>query len=246
MADAYRHHHRDAHGDGRPGGLPSAWQGVPVPDVKALFDVAVTAANDAWAVSADVNRQAILHWDGLQWLPVPFPTATDTPVSGPRFFAVAAAGSASAWAGGAATGNLPAQMQHWDSTAWQVITSTLAGRDAPATTYDFYKGIAALGPNEAYATRSSGVGVNTFAGLERCTATGCTPLSSLHPGHFEGLGALSSTNIWIAGDAIYHWDGTTLALATIVATATSSAWRRGRPTMCGWWASPMTCPAPTR
>ena len=72
-------------------------------------------------------------------------------------------------AGGTAQGVSPAQIQHWDCTPWQVITSTLAQTDQATATYDFYKGIAALAPHESYAVRSMGVGTFRWANLERCT-----------------------------------------------------------------------------
>jgi hypothetical protein len=177
-----------------------------------------SAANDLWAVGhrgdySDVHWTPLfMHWNGAAWTAVPGPTRSG------RFYAVAALSRSNAWA----VGEGPV-IAHWDGARWRVVAS-------PRVTFDSREparllGVAALSPNDVWAA-----GLNwhdpTVELIEHWNGQRWRVIPGVpagrHPLH--AVAALSSSNIWAAGDtAMEHWNGSRWALAPAPAGAASLA-----------------------
>ncbi len=121
-----------------------------------LYDVSAVSASNAWAVGTYQNASGyeqtlVEHWDGTSWTVVASPSpATD----GNRLVGVVAVGANDVWATGnlASVGSPPAYrtlVEHWNGTAWSVVTSP-----SPGTGNDILYSIAAVGPNNLWAVGS--------------------------------------------------------------------------------------------
>jgi hypothetical protein len=212
-------------------------------------DIAVTSANDAWAVGhgpcCDPEGRAVSHWDGVAWQPVTLPAIPE----GVRYPALSAVGASSAddvWVFGEGMDG-PSFGQHWDGAAWQSMTIS------PGV---LIKQAAVVGPDDAWVT-----------GLE-WTDSGEKPVLEHYDGEqwtrtalpddvedVDAISADSASDVWVTGYAeggapvSLHWDGSalrTLELPTpsldddvrvwasdIVAAGPQDAWATGVLTSMG-------------
>jgi hypothetical protein len=120
----------------------TAWSAVAVPDTSGLLDIAVTSANDAWALGFD---GAVLHWGGATWAP------TGQQFNGAKVIAAAAA--TDVWVAGAWTGSAWA-VGHYDGTAWSTSVipadiDTFTGASALAGGRVWFSGAYYAPPNGA-------------------------------------------------------------------------------------------------
>jgi hypothetical protein len=110
----------------------SNWSIVPSPNGSTtgseLLSVAVTSANDIWAVgdySAPApmyQRTLIEHWDGNSWSVVPSPNVENS--SQNVLTGVAVAGANDVWAVGySLTSNYQTLIEHWDGSSWSIVPS---------------------------------------------------------------------------------------------------------------------------
>ena len=150
--------------------LLEAWDGtkwtvvnVPQPgSVRDLFyGASADSPHDAWAVGGQeglAGRYGTLveHFDGRQWTVVPSPDPGST---GDIFYGVSAHGPNDVWAVGQRLGESTDQglVEHWDGTAWHVVT-------LPAT------------PGSAFLTSVAVGGGAVYAVGEDASATGIVPL----------------------------------------------------------------------
>ena len=110
----------------------STWSVVPSPSPGALqnilFGVAAISDTDVWAVGAEQDSNGLWHtltehWDGSAWSVVSSP---DPGQSGDQLYAVYALSPNNVYAVGQQAGSgFPNQalIEHWDGSAWSVITS---------------------------------------------------------------------------------------------------------------------------
>jgi hypothetical protein len=118
----------------------TAWTQVAIPEPadgysNGLVSVSANAANDIWAVGTYVanarNETYSLHYDGVAWSVVPMPKAPQTTLF-PTYTltSVAAVSATDAWAVGQVSSGAPTDtlIEHWNGTAWSVVTSPTPGR----------------------------------------------------------------------------------------------------------------------
>jgi hypothetical protein len=129
---------------------------VPEPSVgysNGLVSVSARAANDIWAVGTYVdpvsgNETYSVHFDGAAWSVVPMPKAPET-TSFPTYTltSVTALSSTDAWAVGQVSAGAPTDVliEHWNGTAWSVVTSPTPGL------YPVVRSVAARSANDVWA-----------------------------------------------------------------------------------------------
>jgi hypothetical protein len=112
------------------------WSVIPSPGIGSgtniLYSIDAVATNDVWAVgvlynTTGVARALTQHWDGVQWTPVPSPAQTSYNI----LYSVDALASNDVWAVGnyrdySSYGYPEPLTQHWDGTAWRVISSRIS------------------------------------------------------------------------------------------------------------------------
>src|SRR6266704_3063424 len=195
----------------------AAWSVVPSPNVvgssSVLTALSVVSANDIWAVgystnSNFINHSLTLHWNGAAWNIVPSPIFDDD-----ILFAVDAVASNDIWAVGRSFQEAQTLTIHWDGSNWSIVPSPNGTGD------NILFGVAGLSTNDVWAVGNAG-SLATLAIHWDGSSWSIVPTPELiypeNNGVLIGIVALSSTNIWTAGQVLQgsvqqtlseHWDG---------------------------------------
>jgi hypothetical protein len=202
----------------------SAWSIFPSPNTPGLSNIleaiTVISANDIWAVgySSDSNFNTFtltLHWDGNTWAIIPSPILDHD-----ILFGVDAVASNDIWAVGRSRPGGYADDRtltiHWDGRNWSIVPSPSGIGDN-----DLF-GVAAIATNDVWAVGNEG-SLSTLS--EHWDGTSWTIVgtpnfnSNATNQVLVGVVALSSNNIWTAGQYIVpllgsaqstlteNWDG---------------------------------------
>jgi hypothetical protein len=219
-----------------------------------IFDFAVLADDDVWAVGADYEGHAnpqetlAMHWDGRTWsrVPTPNPGAKENGLSG-----VSGTSSGDVWAVGFFWNGHGADhllTEHWDGTSWTVVPNETP--HTPGHHHDSvgFGKVVTWAPNDAwafgYAFRYGPVAEHWNGKVWRISER----LEALPP-NFDTLGPLSAKgreDVWATGQGvnrpapIAHYDGSTWSRAgsvrvkgalpglnAIAATGPTDAWAAG-------------------
>jgi len=194
-----------------------AWSIVPSPNVagnsNVLEAISVVSANDIWAVgyssdSSFNNHPLTIHWNGAAWSIVPSPSVNDD-----ILFAVDAVASNDIWAVGRSFQEAKTLTIHWDGSNWSIVPSPNGIGD------NILFGVAGLSTNDVWAVGNAG-SLATLAIHWDGSSWSIVPTPELiypkNNGVLIGIVALSSTNIWTAGQVLQgsiqqtlseHWDG---------------------------------------
>src|SRR6266446_179750 len=205
----------------------ATWSIVPSPNVvgssSVLTALSVVSANDIWAVgySTDsnfVNRSLTMHWNGAAWSIVPSPT-----VDNDILFAVDAVASNDVWAVGRSRPGAYEDRTltlHWDGSAWNVVPSPNDG-----TNDNILFGVATVASNDVWAVGNAG-SLKTLAIHWDGASWSVSPAAALDPNDTNpvlvGIVALSSSNIWTAGQFILPLQGS--AQQTLTESWDGSSW----------------------
>jgi hypothetical protein len=190
-----------------------AWSIIPSPNVtgnsNVLEAISVVSANNIWAVgfSTDsnfINNTLTLHWDGTSWSIVPSPSL-DSDI----LFAVDALASNDVWAGGRTKpggyGEDRTLTMHWDGSNWSIVPSP----NDSSNDNDLF-GVAAVASNDVWAVGNAG-SLKTLAIHWNGASWSVVPTPVFDPNATNqvlvGIVALSSTNIWTAGQYIVPLQG---------------------------------------
>jgi hypothetical protein len=213
---------------------------------------------DAWAVgysenvSADTGVPFVLNWNGTAWSPVPTPAPSGSTPEW-AFYSVAASSASDAWAVGeqsAGTKIHDSLYEHWNGTAWSVVTGPNEGKlyavlDFSPTNAWAFAGLSVLHWNgTAWSVVSGAVpalqvsadGPDDIWGISRDdmvthyngTSWSSTTLSA--PGGtpvFQGVAALSPTDVYVAGAStgggpvLEHFNGTSWQVMTLPSSFSS-------------------------
>jgi hypothetical protein len=199
-----------------------------------LFAVTAIATNDVWAVgyyrldnnAGTVRNPLAWHWNGTTWTQVAVPKATGT--ESDTLFSISATGSGDVWAVGEsfAGGVAHALVEHYNGTAWSVVSSPNVGAGD-----NIFYGVASTSATNAWATGFSTDASGTqhtlieqWNGVSWSVAPSPNIGGSARPLNFLfSVSAVSSTNAWAAGAAYansppntptpsaenltMHWDG---------------------------------------
>jgi photosystem II stability/assembly factor-like uncharacterized protein len=140
---------------------------VPTPPLtggaKSTLNGAVSfGRTDAWAVGKGRNGAALAeHWNGNAWSVVPVPAPAGSASS--QLSGIAALSPSDIWAVGsvATVAGTTVQgrtlVEHWNGTAWSIVTSR------NATNSNLLTGVAAVAANDVWAVGSSNVTAHTLA-----------------------------------------------------------------------------------
>src|SRR5207247_1590881 len=168
-----------------------------------LYEVAVVAANDVWAVGsyyeAGGPRYALIeHWDGSSWSVVPTPTIG----TGSELYAVAAVSANNVWDVGVyySTG-APGRtlVEHWYGSSWSVVPSP-----SPGTDNSVLRGIAVVSANDIWAVGYSLSNTRPHLTLiEYWDGARWFVVPSPNPGtdnrDLNGVAAVSTNDVWAVG-----------------------------------------------
>jgi len=181
----------------------ASWSIVAHPDILGELDAVVAVStNDVWAVGSSGGKTLAMHWDGATWAQVPTPnkgTATNSLVD------ISARSATSILAVGTADFGQPFPGKtvalSWNGAAWSLQPTptpssgdTVTGVSLPPTGRPWMVGT--YWPTATF-----------FQALaERRTSSGWQQVPVGHT-TFEGVAALSDSDAWAVGAAIYRWNG---------------------------------------
>jgi hypothetical protein len=189
----------------------------------AFASVSLSSATDGWAVgtrqvdgSTDFRTLAE-HFDGRKFSVV----HTPNPATIDRLFGVVDLAPNNVWAVGndfnLSTLSYQTLVEHFDGTAWSVVSSPNRG-----TRYDALQSVAATGSSDVWAvgaTQTSGQTIRNLSLIEHFDGTAWAIVPSPNPrgetnAQLLGATALSATDVWAvgfghggAGTLAEHWDG---------------------------------------
>jgi hypothetical protein len=133
----------------------SSWTIVPTPPLtggakSTLNGVVALGLTDAWAVGKGRNGAALAErWSGKAWSVVPVPTSADSASS--QLSGISALSPNDIWAVGSVatvvgtTVQTRTLVEHWNGTAWSIVTSR------NATTSNLLTGVSAVAANNVWA-----------------------------------------------------------------------------------------------
>ena len=206
----------------------TAWSIVPSPNVAGnssiLEAISVVSANDIWAVgyssdSSFNNHPLTIHWNGTTWSIVSSPSVNDD-----ILFGVDAVASNDVWAVGRSQSEARTLTLHWNGSVWSVVPSP-----NDSTEDNILFGVAAVASNDVWAVGNAG-SLKTLAIHWDGASWSVIPTAPLDPNDTNpvlvGIVALSSDNIWTAGQFIVplegsvqhtlteNWDGSSWSVVT--------------------------------
>jgi hypothetical protein len=186
-----------------------AWSIVPSPNVagssNVLEAISVVSANDIWAVGYSTdsnfnNHSLAIHWNGATWSIVTTPGVNDD-----ILFGVDAVASNDVWAVGRSQQEARTLTLHWNGSAWSVVPSP-----NDSTEDNILFGVAAVASNDVWAVGNACCS-KTLAIHWDGVAWSVVPTPIFDPNATNpvlvGIVALSSTNIWTAGQYIVPLQG---------------------------------------
>lgn len=221
-----------------------AWSIVQSDNPYVLTGVSAVSANDIWAVGSGTNDNVVgcagpsfilsEHWDGSRWSGVPVAIPSQQAVNSISLTSVAAVSTHDVWAVGGISSILmgdrrPAYtpvIEHWDGTAWRVVTGP-----SDVTTRGL-TGVAASSGGTVWAVGQSML--SNEAGptyVEQWDGHQWSVVHSPSPGTLSnmlnGVSAVAADDIWAVGSSASgalaeHWNGTNWS-----AVSSSSAGHEG-------------------
>jgi hypothetical protein len=227
-----------------PGCVPD-WAVIssPSPDNFRNFLLGATALApaNAWAVGYIGNGLTLAeHWDGAFWTTVTSPN----PSYGGHLNAVAATRATDVWAVGAGVNTYHTLTEHWDGTAWSIVPSP-----NPGSFYNFLEGVAAIGPQDVWATGFYKILGNRTLLLHWDGST-WSQVSSPNMGgngddnYLHAIAATANNDVWAVGhvndiqsqELILHWNGTSWQIVTGLTAPNSRLYRVAPRTATDAWA----------
>src|SRR2546423_2314514 len=202
----------------------TVWSIVPSPNTLGLSNVlqaiTVISADDIWAVGYSTDPSTFnsftltLHWNGAAWSIVPSPVFNDD-----LLFAVDAVASNDVWAVGRTLEEAQTLTIHWDGANWSIVPSPNGIGD------NILFGVATVASNDVWAVGAAG---SLSALAEHWDGAGwnivSTPVFNSNATNpvLVGIVALSSNNIWTAGQYIVPIEGS--AQHTLTENWNGSTW----------------------
>jgi hypothetical protein len=202
------------------------FQRVPSPDPQpndVLLHVQAVSAADVWAVgktwpaTTEVFSPLIEHFDGKTWGAVPTPVLR----SGSGLLAgVGATSPGDVWAvgsqfSGPAKASAATLAEHWDGTAWQVVSSPDPGRYG-----NYLDSVTVVSPRDAWAVGTSDTTPHGTANLiEHWNGTKWSVVASPDAGiddSLQSVSAVSATDVWAVGDYFENTGSGSLVLTLTV------------------------------
>jgi hypothetical protein len=171
--------------------MPSPNPGAPSND-NTLLGLAVTSANDAWAVGTSstgtTDHTLILHWNGTSWIQVPSPT----PDGSDQLRSVSATSASNAWAVGASSDGTKTVILRFNGTSWKPVTSPSSPGD------NGLLGVAATSASNAWAVGFNHNGTLILAWNGNKWAKVASPAGD----QLNSVVGVSASNAWAVGDAL--------------------------------------------
>ena len=205
----------------------AAWSIVPSPNVtgssSVLTAISVVSANDIWAVGYSTdnnfdNHSLTMHWNGAAWSIVSSPTVDDD-----ILFSVDAVASNDVWAVGRSRpggGEDRTLTLHWNGSAWNIVPSP-----NDSTNDNDLFGVATVASNDVWAVGNAGslktLAIHWDGASWSVVATAALDPNDTNP-VLVGIVALSSDNIWTAGQFIVPLEGS--AQHTLTENWDGSSW----------------------
>ncbi len=226
------------------------WQIVTSPNVDTLHHnefngIACVSESDCWAVGdyytdAKAYQTLIEHWDGTSWVIVPSANTDATQTN--LLVNVTCVSSADCWAVGkykniisAGGGSLvivdQTLIEHWDGSAWSIVTSA----NTVPVENNVLRDVTCVSASDCWAAGSA---FDPVSGVDQILAEHwngtlwaivTTPTTG-EPDYLTSIKCTSSSDCWTVGSAIdlatsktkslvAHWDGNTWALVDLTNAA---------------------------
>ena len=169
--------------------------------VEAVSGTDVWAVGETWPATAEVDSPLAEHFDGSSWTVVPLPAL---PSGSGLLRGVAAGSPGDVWAvgselSGPANSNAATLTEHWDGTAWHVVSSPDPGRYG-----NYLDSVTVVSPRDVWAVGTSGTTAHGTATLiEHWDGTRWSVVPSPDAGIQDSLAsvaAVSAGDVWAAGD----------------------------------------------
>jgi hypothetical protein len=182
-----------------------------------LFGVTCVSASGCWAVGfydgVPAQANLIEHWDGSAWSVVtsPNPSATQPDV----LYSVTCTSASDCWAvGGYSNGNAGQTLaEHWDGSAWAIISSP----SATASDNNNLNGVTCVSASDCWAVGSYRMGSAFSSLFEHWDGTAWTivdsPNDTPSDGSPDSVACVSASDCWAVGQGdgepmVERWDGT--------------------------------------
>lgn len=183
----------------------TSWSVVSSPNVgHGTFFTTVTAisSSDVWAAGSNNSLVLMEHWNGVNWNVVSSPAFTGVGT----IYGISADSSNDVWAV-TATSNT---VLHWNGQSWSQVPAPSAMRGDAVTV---------LSPTNVWVAGSrSGEHPDSLAeiwhwdGSSWSLSPTVNPLPNNVSSRFDGIAAVSASNIWAIGSFSEHWNGTSWSL----------------------------------
>jgi hypothetical protein len=188
----------------------SAWTIVPTPTLtggskSTLNGVVDFGPANAWAVGRGRNGAALAeHWNGSAWSVVPVPAPAGS--SSSQLSGISAVSPNNIWAVGSATTVVGTTVvgrtlvEHWNGTAWSIVTSR------NTTNSNLLTGVAAVAANDVWAVgytiTTDGSNQPDKTLIEHWNGSAWSVVASPSPASndtLSGVAARSATDVWAVG-----------------------------------------------
>jgi hypothetical protein len=175
----------------------ATWSETAAPDIGPLSTIATAPNGEAWALGSDAAT--FLHWNGARWAAV----ASGAP-AGAALKSVAVVTSDDVWAVGSRPG--APLIMHWNGISWQLVEAPVSSPAGGSLSV-----VSAASPTSVWAVGSDPSGSRAL--VLHWNGRAWSPVVIGDPaasGSFaaQTAAAPSSTDVWVAGERIAHWDGT--------------------------------------
>jgi hypothetical protein len=169
--------------------------------VEAVSGTDVWAVGETWPATADFDSPLAEHFDGTTWTVVPLPAL---PSGSGLLRGVAASSPDDVWAvgselSGPADSNAATLTEHWNGTAWHVVSSPDPGHFGNSL-----DSVTVVSPRDAWAVGTSATTAHGTATLiEHWDGTKWSVVPSPDAGIQDSLAsvaAVSAADVWAAGD----------------------------------------------
>jgi hypothetical protein len=197
-----------------------------------LLSVTAIASDDVWSVGLSAGNSSgpstlIEHWNGTTWSAVPGAGS-----GAGALFGVDGVATAELWAVGD-----PGLLEHWNGAIWSVVAPAVPRGGSGLA----FRGVDALGGNDAWAVGYYGVGGTVKTLAEHWNGSKWSVVPSPNAGRqvasrLYAVSARSSSDVWAVGFSgasgserplIEHWNGTAWSLAANPANGASPAYLLG-------------------
>ncbi|HZS16021.1 MAG TPA: hypothetical protein VFC09_15615 [Candidatus Dormibacteraeota bacterium] len=181
-----------------------------------LQAVTCVSSTECWAVGTQTNTTLVEKWDGTAWTIVSSPNNTSAGIAFNDLFDVTCAAASDCWAVGdatvGATGATSNLVEHWNGSAWSLVTAPDAGGGSG---FSYLEGVVCQSATDCWAVGGGGTTtgetlIEQWKGSAWAIVSSPNPASATAGSELLGVTCDSGT-CWSVGDGQSATAGDTLA-----------------------------------